>query len=261
MLLEERGRGRPLVFIGGGLTGWASWKPHAGKLEGSRKVLSVQLLNVQLGIENQALPADYSVKKESSALAFALKRFDREPMDWVAWSYGALVTLDFALDHPEQVRTLTLIEPPAFWVLEATSSLDAKSRAERDALRALHEQMADEVTEQQLAAFAIQAGLCPPDHRPESLPAWPSWVEHRRSLRNGAAVFAHRDQASRLHALDKPVLLVQGTGSTYSLHRVIAALGAALPRARIVELPGGHAPQIIAMDEFLTKLAAFQDAP
>jgi hypothetical protein len=29
----------------------------------------------------------------------------------------------------------------------------------------------------------------------------------------------------------------------------------------MIELPGGHAPQIVAMDDFLARLAAFQATP
>jgi len=63
------GEGAPIVFVPGGLTGWLSWEPHAERLSKTRKVVRVQLLNVQYGFENRTLPKDYSVKMESQALA------------------------------------------------------------------------------------------------------------------------------------------------------------------------------------------------
>ncbi len=80
-------------------------------------------------------------------------------------------------------------------------------------------------------------------------------------MRNGSAVFAHGDEAARLRALDKPVLLVKGTGSSHALHRIIDVLAGTLPRTEVLELPGGHAPQIAAMDAFLARLATFHERP
>jgi pimeloyl-ACP methyl ester carboxylesterase len=121
--------------------------------------------------------------------------------------------------------------------------------------------MIGDITETQLARFAQLAALAPPGTRPEDLTAWPVWVQHRRSLRNGAAVFAHRDDAARLRAFDRPVLLVKGTGSSHALHRIIDVLDDTMPRTEILELPGGHAPQIVSMAAFLARLATFHETP
>lgn len=32
-------------------------------------------------------------------------------------SHGGVIAIVFALAHPDRVRTITLIEPPAFWML------------------------------------------------------------------------------------------------------------------------------------------------
>lgn len=259
MRIDVKGDGPPLVLVGGGLTGWASWEPFQTMLAGRRQVVRAQPLSVQAGLDDRRLPADYAVKTESRALAAALEEAGlRGPVDLVAWSYGAMISLDHALDAPERVRTLTLIEPPAIWVLEATGRLDERSRRESEEMRALYAAMTEEVTEEQLATFLCQAGFCPPGKSPRELPQWPVWVQHRRSLRLGDAVWRHRDSAARLRAFDRPVLLVKGQGSSHFLHAIIDALAATLPRAQVLELPGGHAPHIVTRDEFLERLAAFQ---
>lgn len=260
MALDVKGEGRPLVLIGGGLTGWLSWISIQERLSTSRRVARVQPLNVQLGLDGQALPADYSVKLESRALAAGLDEAGLEgPVDLVAWSYGALVTLDFALDHPGRVRTLTLIEPPAFWVLEATNELDAQSRRERDDLRTLHEEMRGDVSEEQLERFLVQAGFGAPGVSLRSLPQWTTWAKHRRSLLQGPAVFAHSDRPERLRGFQPSVLLLKGTGSSHAFHRIVDVLGRTLPNARVVELPGGHGPQLAVPEDFLLLLRDFQD--
>jgi pimeloyl-ACP methyl ester carboxylesterase len=253
---ERAGHGPPLVLIGGGLTGWASWQPHAERLAASREVIRLQLLSVQYGLEDRPLPAAYSVRMESRALATALDGLGlSEPIDLAAWSYGALITLDFALEHPERVRTLTLIEPPALWTLpeRGRSFPDVEEMA---GLLPLVE--GDDVSTDALVTFLRTVALVPPGAEPQALPQWESWVRHRRSLRNGPASFDHTDDPARLRAFPRPVLLVTGHGTSHFLRAVHDTLAAALPDARTLELPGGHAPHLAAMDRFLEALARFQ---
>jgi pimeloyl-ACP methyl ester carboxylesterase len=261
MAIDVRGEGAPLVLVGGGLTGWLTWIAHQEMLAPTRRVARAQPLNVQLGLEGRALPADYSVHTESRALSAGLDAAGLGgPLDVVAWSYGAMVALDFALDEPQRVRTLTLVEPPAVWVLTATGGLDSRASADRDRLKALHEGMHGDVSEEQLAEFLVQIGIAPTHVNVRLLPLWPNWVKHRRSLLQGAAIFAHTDTADRLRAFNRPALLIKGTGSSYLLHRVIDALAATLPHARVVELAGGHAPQLAATSDFLRLVADFHAA-
>jgi pimeloyl-ACP methyl ester carboxylesterase len=257
MRLDSIGTGDPLVLVGGGLTGWLSWIPHQQKLGETRRVGRAQPLTVQLGLDDEPVPENYSIEMESAALAAAIDRFHPDgPIDLVGWSYGGHVSLDFALDHPERVRSLTLIEPPAFWVLEAAG--DPLYAREREAVRPLGDKFRDGLSEEDLVEFVNYASLVPPGTRPQDLPGWPTWMEHRQSLRGQFdAEFSHRDTVQRLESFDRAVLLVKGRGSTPALHRIIDTLGERLPRAQVVEFDGGHAPQIVEMDAFLKRLAEF----
>jgi pimeloyl-ACP methyl ester carboxylesterase len=256
MQAEVTGKGSTIVLVPGGLTGWLSWQQHAERLSAERRVVRVQLLNVQFGLENRPLPADYSVKTESSALAQTLDDLGVDgPVDVVAWSYGAEVSLDYALNHPEHIRTLTLIEPPALWVLRAKGPLPDDARRNV----AMLETLTGDISEQQLETFAKSVGLLEPSKSGRDLPQWPLWVRHRLSLRNSPAAIAHTDDTARLVAFHRPVLLVKGTGSAPFLHQIIDALASYLPHAEVVQLPAGHAPQIVSMDRFLEKLESFQE--
>lgn len=259
MQLDVKGDGVPLVLVGGGLTGMASFAPHQERLAGERRVIRAQLLMVQYGLENRKLPQGYSLRMESDALANALRADGLDaPVDVVAWSYGAATSLDFALNHPDRVRTLTLIEPPAFWVLDGTGRMDAESAREKRELAALNAEMREDVSEDQLVRFMRLASIGPPDKAPQSLPQWPVWYQHRRSLRGNDAPLDHLDSVERLTAFEVPVLLVKGTGSSHFLHAIIDALAATLPNARVIELPAGHGPQIVSIDRFLAEVASFQ---
>lgn len=248
------GDGPRLVLVGGGLTGWKSWEPHTERLRASRTVALLQLLSVQYGLEDRPLPDRYSVSMESAALAAALDGLGwDDPVDLVAWSYGALITLDFALNHPERVRTLTLIEPPAAWVLPGRGDDDPDVQA----LRALSRRMGNDVDTADLEDFLCTVGLCPPGIEPREMPQWPDWLEHRRSLRTRNSAVDHSDNPVRLRRFDRPVLLATGMGTAPFLRRIHDLLAAHMPHARTIEMPSGHAPHIVSMDEFLAELETF----
>jgi pimeloyl-ACP methyl ester carboxylesterase len=256
MQCEVRGQGTPLVLVGGGLTGWKSWEPFVDVfVTKQREVIRVQLISVQFGLENHPLPSDYSVKTESNALTSTLDSLGyKDPLDVVAWSYGAFTSLNYALDHPERIRTMTLIEPPAIWVLRETGRFDAEAQQNAVFFQKFH----GNITEDMLADFLIHAGFVGPGQSPRDLPQWNAWVPFRQSLRNNPFVVSHNDSLQRLKNFQLPVLLVKGTGSTRWLHQIIDGLSESIPHARVVEFPGGHAPHIVSRDKFLPEIERFQ---
>lgn len=250
------GRNAPLILVPGGLTGWISWDPFVPHFSSNRKVIQVQLLNVQYGIENIELPKDYSVGTESSALAASLNEagFDR-PSDFIGWSYGAMVLLDFALNNPNLVKTLVLIEPPAFWILKAHNCINAEIKQEMEFLYTLH----GDISEAQLESFLITAGFARPGSSVREHPKWEAWKPFRSSLKNSRAVLNHTSELNKLKNFKKPVLLVKGTGSSFFLHEIIRLLSEDLPVSETVEFPEGHAPHIVSTNNFLGAVNLFQE--
>lgn len=256
---EVRGEGSPLVLVPGGLTGWKSWEPFVSVFaKQQRKVIRVQLINVQAGEENRELPGNYSVKTEANALSNTLKSLGiTGAADVVGWSYGAFTSLIYALDNPESIRTLTLIEPPAMWVLRETARFDEEAEQTAEFFKGFN----GEITEEMLASFLVHAGFVTPGQKARELPQWNGWLPYKQSLRNNPYVVSYNDSIQRVKSFGKPVLLVKGMGSTGWLHKVIDGLADNLPNASVVEFPGGHAPHIVSRELFLKELEQFHRAP
>lgn len=251
---EISGSGAPLVLVPGGLTGWLSWIPHAETLAASHRVVRVQLLNVELGLSGDPLPPGYCVDYEVAALGKTLDEISIEQADVAGWSYGGLIALSYAIHHPRRVKTLTLIEPPAFWVLRSRGPLSERLLDEHQFIRNL---AGGSISENQLIKFLHFSGLLPEDVDPRTLPQWPVWAKHRQSLRLGGSEFRHEDSLELVRTFEKPVLLVKGEGSNLDLYVAIDILAEELPNAQVESFPGGHAPHIVSMQPFLEVFTRF----
>jgi pimeloyl-ACP methyl ester carboxylesterase len=253
LLHEVKGQGEPIVLVPGGLSGWLSWIPFTERLAPERKVIRVQLRSVELAEAGEPFPADYGILTEREALRTTVDELGLESFDLAGWSHGGLVALAFALEYPERVRTLTLIEPGAYWILRETGHVsDALARAEADE-RSLSGR---EITIRDLKDFLVWAGLGEPGDDFESLPQWPVWVRNRQAMSIFGTIWDHTDSLERLRALDIPVLAVKGTDTTEQDAAVVDDLAATAPRARLLELPGDHASHIENIDRFLEELNA-----
>ena len=259
MEVTEQGRGRPLVMVGGILTGAAGLEQLAGQLEAERRIVRLQNLNVAAGAAGEPLPSRYGVRLESCALLAALDRAGiTTPVDLVGYSYGGLIALDFALQHPERVRTLSVIEPPARWLL-SNDELDGADQVRfRDAARATAVRIPDDA---QLASFICVVFGCGGGgdelERARQLPLWPSAVRHRASLTAAAAVVEYRRQPDELSRLQIPILYVSGAGTSEFHARINRAFSRHAPHARTIELPGGHAAPNVSAPELAEAIRNF----
>ncbi len=163
-----------------------------------------------------------------------------EPVDLIGHSGGAVAALQLALDRPEMVRTLTLIEPVLFAAVRGTPTWD------QHVLAMAPYQAALEAGDRERAAEAFTA-------------IWgtgASWDQLDEAARQyladrihliGAGMPALADDnfgilaEGRLEALDLPVMIVIGTESPPVIAEIAEAIAARLPDVGLAEVPGaGH---------------------
>lgn len=252
LLHEVKGQGEPIVLVSGGLSGWLSWLPHAERLSTERMVVRVQLRSVELAEAGEPYPEDYGTLTEREALRATVDELGLDSFELVGWSYGGHVSLAFTLEYPERVRSLTVIEPPAVWILRETGHA-ASSLAQSEAFD--RSTASREITVDDLKGFLVRAGFGEPGDDFESSPQWPVWVRNRQVISANGTIWDYTDSLDRLRALEVPVLAIKGTETTEDLAAITDDLVAIAPHSRLLELPGGHACHIESIDRFLDELA------
>jgi pimeloyl-ACP methyl ester carboxylesterase len=231
--IQELGAGPPVVMIHGLLIGsLASWYFTAAPALAQRHHVLVYDLRGH-GRSQQAVDGydTHTMVGDLAALA------GDAPVDLVGHSWGALVALRFAIEHPARVRRLVLVEapfPPSS-VTEMAAFLEADGDRKLDALPA------------QLRS-TISAG----GRRGERLLRSLEFLLTRTTLLADLRAEREPDDAE-LAGVRCPCLVVYGDRS--SCAPAGPRLARAIPGARHEVLHGGHYLHLDARDE-LTRLIA-----
>jgi pimeloyl-ACP methyl ester carboxylesterase len=246
---DSKGQGQPVVLVPGGLTGWLSWVPHQARLAERYRAIRVQPIHNELGSAGLPGDAGYTYETEREALRLTL---DELGLGWVhlaGWSGGGRALLEFAMEYPERVRSLALVEPAAYWILEQLG--DRADEVQRiDAF--MHGLFGREVTEADLADFLVMAGFADSADAARADPGWERWAAHRMALSwQGPGLDRPRRSLADLALITCPAVLFKGSVTTDWEKRVVDALGERLPEASVVELAGDHASHIQSIDVFL----------
>lgn len=249
------GEGPPVVLLGGGLLGADGWGEVPQLLARTRRVINLQSLAVQYGLEDRALPEEYSIHTEVDALRHTLDAMRVADADIIGMSHGGVIAIIYALGNPDRVRTLTLIEPPAFWMLPNHGHDDKGAREMQELLSSLRGRP---IGEAEVERFRCMLGDCVGGRSPRQAPQWPQWIKYRNSLRALYSVGDYNDDPARLHRLTMPALIVTGA-QTAAFHRAMnEALLRTLPRAEALELAAGHNSPAAAPGHFVTEWEKFR---
>ena len=135
-------------------------------------MINAQSLAVQYGLENRPLPDGYSLHSEVQALGATLDAMRVDDVDIIGMSHGGVTALVFALENSGRVRTLTLVEPPAFWVLPNHGFDDAGAREMQEFVSARRNTT---VTESDVERFRCLLGDCAAGRSPRQAPQWTQW--------------------------------------------------------------------------------------
>ena len=248
---EDVGEGSPIVLVPGALTGWHSWAPHQKRLSATRRAIRVQPIHNELGSAGRPGDLSYTWETERESLRLTVDALELDTADFAGWSGGGRAMIEFTLQYPDRVRSLTLVEPAAYWVLEELGQRDEQVERLDGFIRSI---AGRDVSDDELGQFLELAAFIRPGEDARQHPNWERWAPHKQALSWQQMVDRSERSLEDLGRIACPVLLVKGTVTANWLKRVVDVLAERIPGATVLELEGDHASHIQSIDAFLEAL-------
>ncbi|MFE7190334.1 alpha/beta fold hydrolase [Kitasatospora sp. NPDC057541] len=121
---EIEGRtGEPVVLVHGNVSSGVFWHPTMADLPERYRPLAPDLRGFG-GTEPLPVDATRGLRDHSEDLLSYLQELSLGPVHLVGWSMGAGVALQLLRDHPELVRSLTLVNPVSPYGFGGTHGVD-----------------------------------------------------------------------------------------------------------------------------------------
>ncbi|MAM63014.1 alpha/beta hydrolase [Maritimibacter sp. UBA3975] len=177
--------------------------------------------------------------------------------DVVGHSYGATVALRLAMEWPEHVRTLTMIEPVLFAAIRGTAEYDA-AREMIYGLRS-HIERGNRMEAARIFHDATNHGMYFDDLSPERQKRMAARID--LVLEESPATFedtAGLLEPGRLEKIRQPVLLLESSNPPVGVRAVHEALAARIAHLqRVVVVGAGHMSPITHPENVAGEIAAF----
>jgi pimeloyl-ACP methyl ester carboxylesterase len=232
----EQGSGEPVVLLHSSVSGNRQWRSLADALSDRYRSLAVNLFGYG---ETTAWPGNTSQSLYAQAcLVFLLPGIDQGPIHLVGHSFGAAVALKAALLLGERVKSLVLIEPNPFRLLQQEGRTQAflEARELRDHVKLfgslgdwdkVAERFADywggegtwaAMPEKRRSAFA--AGLQPNFYEWDAVMGEETTLEQWKSIRT-------------------PTLVMSDPGTRRPIREIVELFASACPHWRFHAMAGG----------------------
>ena len=256
----EIGRGEPVVLVHGALADYREWAPQIEALAKHHRVVT---FSRRYHYPNPPADehADYSYAVNEQDLVALVKALRLGPVHLVGHGYGGFVAMLVARDHPEIVRSLTLVEPGVYSMIPwrkdrraALEGLKVAAASSGDAVRAGD-------LERAVRQFygALQGGAAAFDSLSE--PQRRMMEENARTLLLGVETppVLTCEEAHRIVAR---TLLVEGQDAPRNEHLAVEGLERCLADRDRATLPGAtRALDSAHADAFTQAVVRFLDAP
>ncbi|MBT3139625.1 alpha/beta hydrolase [Ruegeria litorea] len=215
-----------------------AWKGVAGRLDKEATFTAFDMLSHGQSPDWDGQGGYQDRNVEAAAMLL------QQPMDLIGHSFGATVALRLAVEYPELVRSLTLIEP-VFFAVADQGAPDLVSQLRKDA-----KPFADAIA---VGDHALGARLFNRMWSSSGSPRWPDMPEATRAAMTRSIhvvpacdASLYDDQAGLLSpgVLDRatmPCFLLRGTETQPVIHMINEGLAQRLPNAQSQAVSGaGH---------------------
>lgn len=243
----DEGSGRPVVLLHGLGNSLYSWEGVARSLRTTYRVIRFDLR----GSGESAVPSGpYTPAAFTADLGGLLDELDVEAAHLVGHSLGSLVAARFGVEHPDRVRTLSLISG-------GPGTPEAEREDQREIAESIErEGMADRADAEVESSFS--------DHtrstRPELLGLYRELIRANDPAGYAAAMrgMLAFDLRNELDAIQGPTLLVTGEADRVTPPLASFLLAKEIPDAHVVVFPDvGHMVPLSAPKDLAAELHEF----
>jgi haloalkane dehalogenase len=254
------GSGPPIVFVHGTPTWSYEWRHALEAFAPRREVIAIDHLG--FGLSDRPPEADYSPEGHAARFREAMAALLPEGgLDLVVHDFGGPIALDWALDHPERLSHLVVVNS-WMWPLEDDPTMRRPARLAGTGLfRFLYRRANASLRLIMPSAYADRSRLTPAIHA-QYLSAFPDPDSRERvlfalarSLLGSSRFYAGLwERRGRLEGV--PVTLIWGMKDSAFRPALLARWREAVPHARVHPLEGaGHWPHEELPGEFNEALA------
>jgi pimeloyl-ACP methyl ester carboxylesterase len=257
MTFVERGAGTPLVLVHGTFCDYRYWSQQMAPFGARYRTLAVSLRHCWPE-HWDGRGDDFTVQQHEADVSGFIAALDAGPVHLLGHSRGGHIAFHLAHNHPELIRTLTLVEPGGALAPDLEESLPP---AEPILLGPLYAEAADrirrgEVDEGLKPAIDVIGGPGTWGRTPE--PQKQMLRDNARTMlgqiKENRAPFARADA----EAIRAPTLLLAGELSPASFHRILDGLATAIGDVRRAVIPGAsHSSNIANPQAFAREVLAF----
>jgi pimeloyl-ACP methyl ester carboxylesterase len=228
----ESGEGSCIVFVPGSFSATAAWRPIIENL-GSFRSVATSLPGC--GGTEPLLDGKTSAGDYAELIEAVIAR-TKDRVHLVGHSWGGTLALAAALRGRAPLASLTLLEANPCDVLRQSGDDELYSAAKNmsDAYIAAYHAGEPDAARRVIDFWTGEGTFAslPPKMREFAVQTTPA------NVIDWSAMLAFRHPLSYYAKIDVPVLLVHGTKSHPSLHRIAEILGKTIPHARLEKIPG-----------------------
>ncbi len=247
---DRAGSGPPLVLVHGAAGDAREWGPQVAGLSDDFTVIAWDEPGAG---RSSDVPSGFGLAGYATALAALVETLDA-PAHVCGLSWGGTVTLELYRRRPELVATLVLADTYAGW---KGSLPEAEVRARVAGAERMLSESAEASQPNLPGLFSAE----PPGDVIEMLNTVAADVR-RESLRVALAAMADADLRAMLPGIAVPTLLLWGEFDRRSPLTVAREFEHAIPRARLVVIPGaGHMSNLERPEQFNAAIRAFCGRP
>jgi pimeloyl-ACP methyl ester carboxylesterase len=243
---DDAGSGAPVILLHCSSSTRGQWRALGETLAADFHVMAPDLLGYGDSGKWQGDAAD--LIRTEAATVRSLLATNNAPLHLVGHSWGAAVALSFACQYPGALKSLTLIEPVAGWLLAGSAHRDAYAELKSiaDFFRTSFRAGQPEAGARHYLEYWSGPG------------AWDAMAEGLRGYvlataekthHEFAAIFDPVNAAAPLDRIGAPALLLHGADTRAPTISILKILDAGLCNTRVAAIPGaGHMSPITHRD-------------